>query len=169
MSWLSLSETEVKGREVRMRFVPDTLVHEEQTPVVEVTIEEAENPERMIEALAKFRDDFVIELDASDQALHLVGEMDCEETVLRGGRVSVRRVAYSAGELLAIAASLHQTANEETLHAFEQSEKLRDIRHFVADLIERAERRLAMSDRANGAIEAQLSALNRVLRRLDDP
>jgi len=143
-------------------------MHEDQTPVVEVTVEGAEHPDQVINALARFRDDFIINVEATAQELRVVGEMDYEETVLSGSRVSLRRVAYSAAELMTMAVSLEQTAQRAASEAFEESRKLREIRHFVADLIGRAEKKRSLSDKASGAIEAQLSVLNRVLHRLDD-
>ena len=168
MSWLSLSTSQIEGRSVRLRFVPDMFMHEHSSPVVEITVEDAEQPDQVVELVARFREDFIVDLQVTEQELHLVGEMDYEETVVRGSRVHSRQVSYSIEELVAIATSFQQELQKETSYAFLQSAKLKDIKHFVADLIDRAEKKRALSDKATGSVEAQLSVLNRVLHRLDD-
>lgn len=168
MSWLSLSESHVEGRRIRLRFVPDAFIPEDEAPVIEVTIEDAEHLDQATEVLARFRGDFIVTLEVTEQELHLAGEMDYEDVTIKGSRVRSRRVEYSSNELLAIAASLQQELQKETSHALHQSTKLRDIRRFIADLIDRGEKKRSLSHKATGAVEAQLSVLNRVLRRLDD-
>lgn len=168
MSWVTLSESQIDGRSIRLRFVPDTLAPEHETPVVEVTIEDVEHPDEVLGIVARFHDDFIVDLRVMEQSLHLVAEMDYTETVIRGSRVYSRAVEYSKKELLAIATSLQQALKREASYAYLQSAKLRDIRHFVADLIERARKRQALSKKTVGATESQLSVLSRVLHRLDN-
>lgn len=168
MSWLSLSTSQIEDRSVRLRFVPDIFMHEHESPVIEVTVEGVEQPDQIVELVARFSDDFIVDLQLTEQELHLVGEMDYEATVLRGSRVRSRQVSYSSEELVAIATSFQRALQEETSHAYLQSAKLKDIRHFVADLIDRAEKKRALTDKSTGLVQAQLSVLNRVLHRLDD-
>ena len=168
MSWLSLSASQIEGRSVRLRFVPDMFLHEHELPVVEVLIEDAERPDQVVELVARFREDFIIDLEVTEQELHLVGEMDYEETVIRGSRVHSSQVSYSNEELLSIAVAFQQTLQKETSHSYLQSAKLKDIRRFVADLIDRAEKKRSLSGKAADSVEAQLSVLNRVLHRIDD-
>lgn len=168
MSWLSLSVSQVEGRSVRLRFVPDMFMHEHESPVVEVLIEDAEQPDQVVELVARFREDFIVDLEVTEQELHLVGEMDYEEIVIRESRVQSSQASYSNEELLAIAVSFQKTLQKETSHSYIQSAKLKDIRHFVADLIDRAEKKRSLSGKAVDSVEAQLSVLSRVLHRLDD-
>lgn len=152
---------------MRLRFVPDMFMHEHTAPVVEVTIEDPEQPRQALELVARFRADFIVELHVTDQELHLTGEMDSEATVLKGSCVHLRHASYSNDELVAIATSFQRTLQKETSQAHLQSTKLEDIKHFVADLIDRAEKKRSMSGRDTGSIEAQLSVLNRVLHRIN--
>ena len=168
MSWLSLSASRIEGRSVRLRFVPDMCMHEHKAPVGEVTIEDAEQPSQLVDLVARFRQDFIVDLQVMEQELHLVGEMDYETTVVKGSRVYLRQVSYSNEELVAIATSFQRALQKETSYAHLQSVKLKDIKRFVADLIDRAEKKRALSDKAIGSVEVQLSVLNRVLHRLDD-
>jgi hypothetical protein len=143
-------------------------MHDHDAPVVEITIEGVEEPETVLSVLARFRDDFVVDLVADGQELRVLGEMDDEETVVCGTRVSSRKVAYSSDELRQAAVFFERLLQEETSGTYRQAAKLRDIRRFVADLIERAEKKGALSERSHDSTEAQLSVLRRVLNRLDD-
>ena len=168
MTWLTLSHAKNEGRSLQLRFRPDAFLHDQDAPVVEVTIEGVEEPEAAISIITRFREDFVVDLVVDAQELRVLGEMDDEETVIRGSRASSRKVPYSADELRQMAVFLEHSLRKETSLAYRQAAKIRDIRHFVADLVERAEKKGALSDRSRDAIDAQLSALRRVLNRLDD-
>ena len=168
MTWLTLSHAQTEGRDVKVRFQPDAFMPDHDSPVVEVTIEGVENPDAAISILRRFHDDFVVDLVAHAQELRVLGEMDHEETVVYGTRVISRQVAYSAEELRQTAIFYSRLLREKTSHAYRQDAKLKEIHHFVTDLIERAERKISLSKRSREATDAQISALRRVLNRLDD-
>ena len=74
----------------------------------------------------------------------------------------------SIAELKSIAVFFEKALREETAESLRQTSKLRTIRHFVEDLVERAEKKRSMSERRHDGIESQLKVLRRVLNRLDD-
>lgn len=168
MTWLTLSHAKNEGRSVQLRFRPDAFLHDQEAPVVEVTIEGVDEPEAAISALTRFHEDFVVDLVVDERELRVLGEMDDEETVVRGSRACSRKVPYSADELRQTAVSFERLLRDETSHAYRQAAKLRDIRHFVADLVERAEKKGVLSERSHDTTEAQLSVLRRILNRIDD-
>ncbi|MFC0682954.1 hypothetical protein ACFFGH_34430 [Lysobacter korlensis] len=168
MTWLTLSHSQILGGNVQFRFRPDVFLHEQDAPVLEVTVEGAEDPETAITLLARFREDFVVDLEIEAQELRVLGEMDDEETVVRGDNVFSRHVPYSIEELRQMAIFFERRLREERSDAYRQAKQFRDIRHFVTDLIDRAEKKRSLSSKACELTEAQLSVLHRVLNRLDD-
>ena len=167
MTWLTLSHLQAVGRDVLLRFRPDAFLHEEDNPVWEVKIEGVEGPEAAIALLTRFRENFVIDLAVEATELRVLGEMDDEETIIRGACVSASRVQYSSEELRKAAVFFERLLQEKTSQTYRQAAKIRDVRHFVADLIERAERKRSLSAKASELTEAQLSVLHRVLNRID--
>jgi hypothetical protein len=135
MSWFTLSHANVEGSTIRVRFRPDEFLRDDDAPVMEVTIEGLEHADQAMAVLARFHDDFIVDLVVSSTELRLLGEMDDEETIVRGTCISSRTVAYSEDELREFAVYFENKLREETSHAHHQAAKLRDIRHFVADLV----------------------------------
>ena len=165
MTWLILSHVQIDGQSLTLRFRPDRFVHDQDDPVREVALEGVENVNEAVEALVRFSEEFVVDLAIESQELRVLGEMDDEETVVRGTRVTSRSVPYSVAELRSIAIFFESKLKEETSLAYKQAAKVRDIRHFVVDLLGRAEKKQSLSAKPSDATE--ISALRRVLNRLD--
>ena len=168
MSWFTITDIKTEGATLRLRFSPDTFVHGDSAPVTEVVIAGVEAPEEAVAALDRFRTEYIVDLAIESGLIRLTSDFDYEETVIRGNEVSSRPVEYSIAELKSIAVFFEKALREETAESLRQTSKLRTIRHFVEDLVERAEKKRSMSERRHDGIESQLKVLRRVLNRLDD-
>ena len=166
MSWLLLSDCRATSEQLLLRFVPDNFTPDTEEPVIEVTIERPEGLVAAIEVLDRFREDFVVSLDATSRELRLLGELDGEETIVSGASVSVRNVAYLANELMSIAKHLREQLERANRDEHRQNMRLRNVEQFICDLMERAERKGELSIKARPLAEARSDVLNRVLVRL---
>jgi hypothetical protein len=136
--------------------------------VTEVVIEGVEAPEDAVAALDRLRTEYIVNLEIESGLIRLMSDFDYEETIIRGKEVSSRSVEYSITELKSIAIFFEKALREEATESLRKSSKLRTVRHFVEDLVERAEKKRSMSERGHDGIESQLEVLRRVLNRLDD-
>ena len=168
MTWLLLSDSHVDHRCVRLRFVPDTFMHEHEAPVLEVTIEEAEKADEIIATLARFRDEYVVDIEIKPSELCLSGDMDTEDTIVRGGCFSSRQVHYSREELLSIAKFFQSKLQDEETYSHQLSSKINGVTHFVTGLIERGENRRSLSDKSTASVDSQIAVLERVRNKLND-
>jgi hypothetical protein len=84
MSWLSLSTSQIECRSVRLRFVPDMFMHEHSSPVVEITVEDTKHPDQVVELVARFHEDFIVDLQITEQELHLLGRWTTKRLWLDG-------------------------------------------------------------------------------------
>jgi hypothetical protein len=168
MSWFTITDIKTEGTKLRIRFSPDTFVHHDSAPVTEVVIEGVDAPEDAVAALDRFRTEHIVDLAIESGLIRLTSDFDYEETVIRGKEVSSRSVGYSITELQSIAIRFEKALREATAESLRKTSTLRTIRHFVEDLVERAEKKRSMSERGHDGIESQLEVLRRVLNRLDD-
>jgi hypothetical protein len=166
--WLTLSSSRIEGETLTLRFVPDTFQHESDSAAFEVRIKSPEDPERALDLVSRFREIFVAELTVDERELQIFGEMDEDPTILRGASVSSNHVPYSAEELLGISKWLYEELSRESSRSVQLRAKLVDVRHFVSDLADRAEKKLSMSQRVSPAVDAQLAVLRRILNRMGE-
>jgi hypothetical protein len=168
MSWFTITEIKTEGTTLRLRFCPADFMHDHSAPVTEVVIEVVEAPEDAVAALDRFRTEYIVDFSIESGLLRLTSDFDYEETVVKCREASSRYVEYSVSELKSIVVHFEKALREESAESLRTSSKLRNVRHFVEDLVERAEKKRAMSERRHDGIESQLAVLRRVLNRFDD-
>lgn len=168
MSWFSLSDSQLGNGQVLFRFVPSPFLPQYTAPVVEVTVEDPSDAQAAVESLSRFRSEFIVSLEVKPHELCVLGHMDNDETVVKGARVYSSNVAYSSAELLDIATFLQNALRDKTTDLYRQRERLKEVRHFVADLAQRAGRKVELSGKPTAAAEAQVDVLSRVLNRIGD-
>jgi hypothetical protein len=165
-TWYALSTVSASPERVVARFVPDHFAHELDSPVLTLTIGSPTHYAAAQNSLERFRDEYVVDVSVTPDAVELWTEYDDEPVRLVGLHVQHDWSDYTAEDLFQIAKALDDQLS--TLHA--ENAKLhrgrKDLELFVGELIRRAETKKSLSHKSTAAPDAQIDALQRILNHL---
>jgi hypothetical protein len=165
-TWYALSTVSATPESVVARFLPDYFARELEAPVLTLTIDSPSDHLAASRLLERFREEYVLEVSVTPDAVELCAEYDDEPTRLVGAEARHAWSSYTAEDLFQMAKSFEDQLN--VVHA--ENAKLhagkRELKHFVNELLRRAEAKKSLTSKSTAAPDAQINALERVLNHL---
>lgn len=158
----------MESEDLFVRLVPDHYEVRVSEPVVVVVVNRPETPQALDAALAQRKDDRIVDLQVTDDAVTLYAEFDDEPACLRGGAVSVSRGPYSVADLQRIIGYKDDelSRNYETLRLYQAT--IDGTRNLVSELIRRAEAKREATTRDQERYKHEVDVLRRILHRIQE-
>ena len=149
-----------------VRLVPDHFEEGLSDPVVTISVTELQNSAECEAALSLRKGELIVDLEASDGAVAVHAEQDCEPLWLRGSEVSVSRGPYSLADLFGILRQKDQELDRcnEQLRVCRAT--LEGTEGLVCELIRRAEIKRDLTSRDSAWLDREIGILRRVRQRI---
>lgn len=164
-SWYVVDAVEFDNSVLRIRMLPDYFNSELSAPVLELSIQDPLDEAAARSSITRFKDEAVVDVQLSTNAIELWAEYDDVPTVVSGTSVSFARAPYSNDDLLKIVLSLEAQVNQWQTENAKHRTSVREVEAYAIELLRRAEAKKSLTTRSTAIEEAQIDVLQRILNK----